>query len=549
MSDDMGVRIAPEILAEILAHPDDDAPRLRYADALEAAGERDRGEYIRLECELTRRQRPGERPSPEERAELDALGERASEIEQRSAHAWSPSWPNSASGRPLARGYYRRGFLDKLQAQSAEFVPSAAAFFALHPIREVEMTADCVGIADVPGFERVRRLSVTGGLDVASFERLVAGRHLGALESISLEVRSGHGDGVAAAFASSAERFPRLDYLGLGRCDLGVEAARALARVHAWPRLRGLDLYDNPRLGAEGVGVLAASTLVSTVEYLRLYGNDLGPDAGAALAAGRFDKLGDLNLRSNRLGAEGLAALLHSSAFPKLTQLALMNNRLDDDALEPFRDAALARQLESLELDENSIGDAGAALLASSEALARLRSLGMRATCLTKAGYPALAARFPHVDLGWQVEPKDLPDRPPVSHIELQMAQELLAHGWQGREPGWFECTGALALRVGVPSKRAVSDDDAVFVMLGKRHPTGIGLLVYVDRQLSRLLDCVRFLQDEANEHNYVQYLRMLVRVCPLTFIVDPRRPSEKPVLLVDEDVARLVLHADDSDA
>lgn len=41
-----------DFLHAVLAHPDEDAPRLIYADWLEEQGDTDRAEFIRIQCEL-----------------------------------------------------------------------------------------------------------------------------------------------------------------------------------------------------------------------------------------------------------------------------------------------------------------------------------------------------------------------------------------------------------------------------------------------------------------------------------------------------------------
>ncbi len=55
-------------LADIIANPDDDAPRLIFADWLEDNGEGDRAEFIRVQCELDRL-----RPGPEEHRKASNL--------------------------------------------------------------------------------------------------------------------------------------------------------------------------------------------------------------------------------------------------------------------------------------------------------------------------------------------------------------------------------------------------------------------------------------------------------------------------------------------
>ena len=49
---------APALLAAIRAAPDDDAPRLVYADWLDEHGQPERAEFIRLQCELARANDP-----------------------------------------------------------------------------------------------------------------------------------------------------------------------------------------------------------------------------------------------------------------------------------------------------------------------------------------------------------------------------------------------------------------------------------------------------------------------------------------------------------
>src|SRR5262245_8220254 len=54
-----------DFLQAIITNPDDDAPRLIYADWLEEQGDEDRAEFIRVQCELE--QLP---PETERRTEL-----------------------------------------------------------------------------------------------------------------------------------------------------------------------------------------------------------------------------------------------------------------------------------------------------------------------------------------------------------------------------------------------------------------------------------------------------------------------------------------------
>jgi len=55
------------LLDAIRAAPDDDAPRLVYADWLDEHGQPERAEFIRVQCELARQESPALRRREAER--------------------------------------------------------------------------------------------------------------------------------------------------------------------------------------------------------------------------------------------------------------------------------------------------------------------------------------------------------------------------------------------------------------------------------------------------------------------------------------------------
>lgn len=85
------------LLAAILAHPDEDTPRLMYADWLDEHGQPERAEFIRIQC----------RPDADEAAE-----QRVAELEERNRAKWLAGLPHFHS----ARWRFRRGFPEHLDA-------------------------------------------------------------------------------------------------------------------------------------------------------------------------------------------------------------------------------------------------------------------------------------------------------------------------------------------------------------------------------------------------------------------------------------------------
>jgi uncharacterized protein (TIGR02996 family) len=117
-------------LQAILENPDDDAPRLIYADWLEERGD-PRGEFIRIQCQLAALSANHERRSVLERHERELLEHH------------QDRWLGQL--RPSLRDWtYRRGFLDAISVPAATYVHHASLTL-LATVRRVQV--------DLMGFE------------------------------------------------------------------------------------------------------------------------------------------------------------------------------------------------------------------------------------------------------------------------------------------------------------------------------------------------------------------------------------------------------------
>src|SRR5580704_11727592 len=113
-----------DFLQAILDDPDDDAPRLIYADWLEERGD-PRGEFIRVQCEL---------------APLGPTDPRRPELETRETALLAKHRIRFV--RPIPQGVvwcctFRRGFLDCAELAAADFLRHAAVLFRAAPVRGV----------------------------------------------------------------------------------------------------------------------------------------------------------------------------------------------------------------------------------------------------------------------------------------------------------------------------------------------------------------------------------------------------------------------------
>ena len=121
----------PAFIRMIAAQPEDDAPRLVYADVLEERGDpasAARAEFIRVQCE---------------RARLVPDTPRSRELWFRDAALldWARAWrADLPAVRGLQYGGFRRGFIDDVYAHDPEeFVRSAALVFGRLPVRRLEI--------------------------------------------------------------------------------------------------------------------------------------------------------------------------------------------------------------------------------------------------------------------------------------------------------------------------------------------------------------------------------------------------------------------------
>src|SRR5262249_3701076 len=116
-------------LQDILARPDDDAPRLIYADWLEDNGDPQRAQFIRLQIELAN--------LPMKDPQRKTLEERERTLLDRHGSAWRAA---TAIPAKFTLAEFTRGFVEAVAAPSAEaFVRSAEQLFAAAPIRVVRI--------------------------------------------------------------------------------------------------------------------------------------------------------------------------------------------------------------------------------------------------------------------------------------------------------------------------------------------------------------------------------------------------------------------------
>jgi uncharacterized protein (TIGR02996 family) len=254
-----------DLLEAVLAAPDDDAPRLVYADALLDRGD-PRGELIVVQLQLAR-----ERMLDARRAELESAA--AKLVREHTAHM-------QASYAALNAGFvFRRGFVEQLTAPARAILGGSAfaELMAKEPVRELMLLevddAAAEEIAALPLMRRIAHLGCRGRLGARGAQSLAAAPALAELRSLDLAGAT-LGEAGCAALARSAVLAPTS--LALNATAAGDGGAVALADGIALRRCRRLLLARN-RIGARGAEALARSEVLQEIELLSLTGNgDLG---------------------------------------------------------------------------------------------------------------------------------------------------------------------------------------------------------------------------------------------------------------------------------
>src|SRR5262245_33619674 len=172
-------------LETIRQNPDDDGPRLVYADWLEERGD-PLGEFIRVQCELARAQRNNDLP------ELDALQVREEQLLTAHGIAWLGALGEFVKSRSLTP-FFRRGFVEQMNVDSNVFVGE-------HELigREFPMLASAVlygvlefveGIALCPVLGQLKELGIADWIYYGEAQSIANSRHLVNLKSLWLWIR------------------------------------------------------------------------------------------------------------------------------------------------------------------------------------------------------------------------------------------------------------------------------------------------------------------------------------------------------------------------
>src|SRR5262252_3159682 len=131
--------LAEGFLQDIIERPDDDVPRLVYADWLDEHGDPARAEFIRLQCQFDQK----EEVYP--RARL--LSQREEELLETNRERFLGPLAGlflkpDLSPVPNRSHRFRRGFVEYVYLTRKEFLDRADILFRVTPLRQLKLNAE-----------------------------------------------------------------------------------------------------------------------------------------------------------------------------------------------------------------------------------------------------------------------------------------------------------------------------------------------------------------------------------------------------------------------
>jgi len=376
----------------ICAHPDEDTPRLAFADLIEENGDDLRARFIRTQIALARL------------PQYDAAWVKARLFTPDAGTGWSmahtlPKLPNGVSWQ---RFEFRRGFPWKAGVLSLEaLVQNGEVIFAVAPIQALDIDArdrpNLSVLADWPHLARFHKLEFSSGwFGTPDIAQLAESAYATNLTELGFERDGIAPEGLTVLAASPL--FSRLEGLELRSISSpSVLLVDSLAAASEPGMLSRLSLPYN-RLRHDDVEHLCALPMMHELQHLDLSDNPLGVEGATVLAeSGIVRNLRILNLSKTRPGVPGVKSLVESGRPVGLRMLDLSDNLLGPVAVKVLASSGSLRGLRVLNLTNNLVGDAGASALAASRTLAGLLELDLRDADIGDAGARALA-ESPHLD-------------------------------------------------------------------------------------------------------------------------------------------------------
>jgi uncharacterized protein (TIGR02996 family) len=254
-------------LEAICENPDDDVPRLVYADWLEERGD-PRGEFIRLQCTLA--------SMPDDDERRWSLLARERQLLGQHGKGWA-----GPLRRQVRHYTFRRGFVEAITLPAADFLTRGEELLRLAPVRQVRLLDARPLLADLaasPLLDRLAGLDLryTAGLDAAQATPLLRSPRLAGLRTLGLR-------GTGLVSASGVQALAACPHLtNLTTLDLADEYDVWLLRIRGETNETRQERMRGIRLDVATIRTLVEAPTLNTLRSLSL---STGPRFGLSLEA------------------------------------------------------------------------------------------------------------------------------------------------------------------------------------------------------------------------------------------------------------------------
>jgi uncharacterized protein (TIGR02996 family) len=361
---------AEALFLAILENPEDDLPRLAYADWLDEHGDERRAEFIRVQCRLAR--------LPDNDPDRPALRRREMELIAAHGAGWLEELPAAMRETPLLASPFRRGFPADVTVALKDFCSGGEELFNCAPIESVT-------VHDLP--RRGTGQEKHGRAEMMLLRAIFGSTTHGAADAAS----------AGAADLAGCPALARVREVHLGYNELTADNLAALLDSPHWPTgVIELDLGMN-RIGAAGAERLASCPKLSRLTRLKLNGNRIAAAGASALARSPLlPALTALDLSGNELGNAGAEGLMRPSFLARLTALNIAFTGIELPALVALLGSPDLAGLRELAVgtagrDRTGEGDELVRLLAQAPFVGALRRLHLRGGPLSPVGVGFLA--------------------------------------------------------------------------------------------------------------------------------------------------------------
>ncbi len=385
------------LVAAINEQPDDDTPRLIYADWLEESGDLNRAEFIRVQIAIAKLEHWD--------SEFLPLYVREKTLTKKCGKQWRSELPIIPG---VEWGSFRRGMM-----ATATIIESATLSTKADQAREhAPLEALTIGWPDsrrsfddpapIPGIRElhIHEAPYLGPEDISM---LAWSPILGGIETLAIGDSNLGSDGVRRLLEGTGLAF--LKRLRLFNNAIGNEGLDAI--LGAFAGLEELDLSEpdsygryeeDPAINADGMRALADWPQMKSLRRLAISGN--------------------------AIGSEGLYALVQSEHLGNLKELVARNTDLSGSSMEAFTRANRDIKFEFIDVGENYITDVGAQFISLGESLDQLKGLRVDRCEIDRIGGLALAdSAMVHSLTKLDCNDNLLGDEPVVALIERDPAQ------------------------------------------------------------------------------------------------------------------------------